>query len=187
MSLRHILLGLLSENSGHGYALRKQFVTRLGHFRNINEGQLYTELARMEKESLVKREVVAPDKGPARKLFHITAKGRRAFQKWLLSDALEDEGVLYDFMQGYPFFTKCTFFQYMEPGQAAGKIERQRALLEEKKGAYAEILARMERRKADPVRIRILAFGLEEIEHRIRWLGALKEDLTRGAGRPEKT
>ena len=46
MSLRHILLGLLSENSGHGCGLRKDFLPRLGHFRNLNEGKLCTELAR---------------------------------------------------------------------------------------------------------------------------------------------
>ena len=180
MSLRNILLGLLSENSGHGYALRKESAARLGHFRNINEGQLYTELAKMEKEGLVKREIVVPDKGPARKLLHITARGRRTFRQWLLSDSLEDEGVLYDFMQGYPFFTKCNFFQHLEPADAGKKIENQRAILEKKRSAYSEILAKMERRKMDPIRIRILAFGLEEIEHRIRWLEALKSDLVRG-------
>ncbi|MEW6443534.1 MAG: PadR family transcriptional regulator [bacterium] len=177
MSLRHVLLGLLSENSGHGYALRKEFVARLGHFRDINEGQLYTELARMEQDGLVKREVVVPDKGPARKLLHITAKGRRTFRQWLLSDALENEGVLYDFIQGYPFFTKCTFLQHLEPARAAEKIDRQCAILEKKRKAYAEILPRMERRGVDPVRVRILAFGLEEMEHRVRWLEALKTEL----------
>jgi len=185
--LRNILLGLLSENSGHGYALRKEFVTRLGHFRNINEGQLYTEVARMEKEGLVKRQTVVPEKGPARKLLHITAKGRRVFQQWVLSDALEDEGVLYDFIQGYPFFTKCNFFQHLEPVQAAKKIDQQCAILGRKKKAYAEILSRMERRGVDPVRIRILAFGLEEVEHRIRWLESLKADQVLGAKRSSRT
>lgn len=177
MSLRHILLGLLSENSGHGYGLRKDFLSRLGHFRNLNEGQLYTELARMEQEGLVKREVVVPEKGPARKMFHITAKGRKTFRQWLLSDALEDGGVLYDFMQGYGFFTKCTFFQHLDPAEASRKIDRQLEILAKKKEAYREILGKMERRKVDPVRVKILSFGLEEIEHRMRWLASLKEDL----------
>ena len=179
LSLRHVLLGLLSENSGHGYGLRKNFVHRLGHFRNLNEGQLYTQLAKMEKEGLIEREVVVPEKGPARKLLHITPKGRELFQDWLRSDQYEDEGVLYDFMQGYPFFTKCNFFQHLEPEEARKKIHAQLTLMEEKKKAYQEVLLRMERRKVHPVRIRILTYGLKEVEHRIEWLNEFESDLSR--------
>ena len=177
MSLRYVLLGLLVENSGHGYGLRKKFLNRLGHFRNINEGQLYTELSKMEKDGLVEREVVVPDKGPARKVLHITAEGARLFRDWLLSDQYEDDGVLYDFVQGFPFFTKVNFFRHLDPAEVIPKIERQIGLQERKKEAYGDILAKMERRKVDPFRTRILAFGLSEIENRIRWLEALKVEM----------
>ena len=179
LSLRHVLLGLLSENSGHGYGLRKNFVHRLGHFRNINEGQLYTQLAKMEEEGLIEREVVVPEKGPARKLLHITPKGKELFQDWLRSDQYEDEGVLYDFMQGYPFFTKCNFFQHLEPEEARKKIRAQLTLMENKRKAYQEVLERMEGQKVDPFRIRILTFGLKEVEHRIEWLNEVQSDLRR--------
>ncbi len=179
MSLRHVLLGLLSENSGHGYGLRKQFVHRLGHFRNINEGQLYTQLAKMEKDGLIEREVVVPEKGPARKVLHITSKGKLAFQEWLRSEQYENGGVLYDFMHGYPFFTKCSFLHHLDPGEARSKIRTQVALMEKRKEAYQEILSRMERRKVDPIRIRILAFGLKEVEHRIEWLNEVERELDR--------
>lgn len=177
LSLRNILLGLLSENSGHGYGLRKRFLHRLAHFRNINEGQLYTELAKMEKEGLIEREVVVPEKGPAKKLFHITPQGKRSFQDWLRSDQYEDGGVLYDFIHGYPFFTKCTFLQHLEPDEARQKITNQILQMERKKKAYEEILQRMERRQADPFRVRILAYGIREMELRIEWLKGLQIDL----------
>jgi PadR family transcriptional regulator AphA len=177
LSLRNILLGLLSENSGHGYGLRKRFLSRLAHFRNINEGQLYTELAKMEKEGLIEREVVVPEKGPAKKLFHITSQGKRTFQDWLRSDQYEDGGVLYDFIHGYPFFTKCTFLQHLEPAEGLDKIRNQILRMEKKKKAYEEILPRMERRQADPFRVRILSFGIKEMELRIEWLKALERDL----------
>lgn len=177
MSLRLILLGLLAENSGHGYGLRKEFVSRLGHFRKINEGQLYTELAKMEKDGWIEREVVVPERGPARKILHITSKGRKVFSEWLLSGAYEDEGVLYDFTQGYPFFSKCTFFRHMKPAAILRKINTQISMIERKKDAYEEILVKMKQRKVDPFRIRILEFGLEEMDHRIRWLKTLKNDV----------
>jgi DNA-binding PadR family transcriptional regulator len=171
------LLGLLSENSGHGYGLRKQMVHRLGHFRNINEGQLYTQLAKMENEGLIEREVVVPDKGPARKLLHITPKGKEAFQDWLRSDQHENEGILYDFMQGYSFFAKVNFFQHLDPEETRRKIRFQISLMEEKRKSYRDILSQMEQRDADPFRTRILAFGLKEMEHRIEWLNELEGDL----------
>ena len=179
LSLRHVLLGLLSENSGHGYGLRKKMVHRLGHFRNINEGQLYTQLAKMEKEGLIDREVVVPEKGPARKLLHITQKGKQTFRDWLRSDQHEDEGVLYDFMQGYSFFAKVNFFQHLDPEETRQKIRSQLSLMEERKKAYQEILSQMEQRNSDRFRIRILAFGLKEVEHRIDWLNELEDDLSR--------
>ena len=177
MSLRHILLGLLSENSGHGYGLRKEILYRLGHFRNINEGQLYTELAKMEKEGLIEREVVVPEKGPARKLLHITARGKGVFQDWLESDEHEGEGVLYDFVHGYPFLTKCTFLQHLAPAEALDKVRAQLSRMERKREAYEEILPGMERRKADPFRLRILSLGIQEMELRIEWLKELARDL----------
>jgi DNA-binding PadR family transcriptional regulator len=173
------LLGLLSENSGHGYGLRKQLVHRLGHFRTINEGQLYTQLARMEEEGLIEREVVVPEKGPAKKLLHITERGKQAFREWLRSDQYERDGVLYDFMHGFPFLTKCSFFKHLDPEEARRKVRAQVARMEQKKAAYQEILSQMERRRADPFRIRILAYGLGEVERRIDWLKELERDLIR--------
>ena len=177
MSLRFLLLGLLAENSDHGYGLKKQIFHRLGHFRNINEGQLYTELAKMEKEGLTNREVVIPEKGPAKKVTHITTKGREVFLHWLESQTYEGEGVLYDFIQGYPFFAKCTFFGHLKPEQALEKIETQLSLTERKRNAYKEILSGMMKRNVDHYRTRILAYGLEEMEHRIRWLNECKKEL----------
>jgi DNA-binding PadR family transcriptional regulator len=187
MTVRFILLGLLAENSGHGYGLRNQFVHRLGHFRKINEGQLYTELAKMEKEGLIEREVEVPEKGPARKVLHITPKGRRLFTEWLFSGAYEDEGILYDFIQGYPFFSKCTFFKHMKPQEIVSKIDTQVSIIERKKKAYEEILVKMSERKVDRFRIRILEFGLEEMVHRIRWLRTMKKDVGAEASIQEAT
>jgi DNA-binding PadR family transcriptional regulator len=131
----------------------------------------------MEKEGLIEREVIVPDKGPARKVLHITSKGKQTFRDWLRSDLQEDEGVLYDFMQGYSFFSKVNFFQHLDPEESRRKIRSQLSLMEERKKAYEDILSQMEQRRADPFRIRILAFGLKEVKLRIEWLNELEGDL----------
>ena len=82
-------------------------------------------------------------------------------------------------MQGYSFFAKVNFFQHLDPEETRRKIHSQLSLMEERKKAYQEILSQMEQRKADRFRIRILAFGLKEVEHRIDWLNELEDDLSR--------
>lgn len=179
LSLRFVLLGLLCEKPGHGYGLRKKMLHRMSHFRNINEGQLYTELAKLEKEGLTRSEVEVPEKGPARRLVHVTPEGREAFLEWMRSDRYEEDGVLYDFIQGYPFFTKCTFLDHLDGQAAAEKVRRQIAITEEKREAYREILPRMKKRGASRLRIRILEYGVAEMEHRLRWLDGLTKELER--------
>ena len=77
-------------------------------------------------------------------------------------------------MQGYPFFSKCSFFKHLKPREVIQKVEQQQTLVQAKQSAYREILAGMKDRKADPYRIRILEFGLQEMEHRLQWLEELR-------------
>ncbi len=71
VSLKYFILGVLFEVQGHGYAIRKKHLEKIGHFRRINEGQLYTEVAKLEKEGFIERNIDVPEKGPARKVMHI--------------------------------------------------------------------------------------------------------------------
>jgi DNA-binding PadR family transcriptional regulator len=77
----YIVLGLL-EMAGEStpYALKQRVARSVGYFWSLQHAQLYTEPARLAEGGYVteKRE----DTGRRRKLYSITATGRRALEEW---------------------------------------------------------------------------------------------------------
>ncbi len=81
MSVRHALLGLLSEGPKYGHQLRQEFEARTGDVWPLNVGQVYTTLQRLERDELVESDETADD-GP-QKIFRITPEGERELAEWL--------------------------------------------------------------------------------------------------------
>ena len=81
MSVRHALLGLLSEGPKYGHQLRQEFEARTGDVWALNVGQVYTTLQRLERDGLVESEDEAAD-GP-QKVFRITGPGAEELDSWL--------------------------------------------------------------------------------------------------------
>jgi PadR family transcriptional regulator AphA len=80
MSLRHALLGLLSEHPSSGYDLLKRFETSLANVWPATQSQIYTELAKLDSSGLIA--VVA--EGPrSRKDYAITPDGLAELRHWL--------------------------------------------------------------------------------------------------------
>ncbi|HMX66030.1 MAG TPA: PadR family transcriptional regulator, partial [Microthrixaceae bacterium] len=53
MSVRNGLLALLASNPRHGYELKKELEERTGSLWELNVGQVYTTLSRLERDGLV--------------------------------------------------------------------------------------------------------------------------------------
>ena len=81
MSVRHALLGLLSEGPKYGHQLRQEFEARTGDVWALNVGQVYTTLQRLERDGLVESEGDGAE-GP-QKVFRITAPGEEELDSWL--------------------------------------------------------------------------------------------------------
>jgi DNA-binding PadR family transcriptional regulator len=81
VSVRHALLALLSEGPKHGLQLREEFEARPGEVRQLNVGQLYATLGRLERDGLV--ESGDPGAAGLRKEFRITAGGAGELAAWL--------------------------------------------------------------------------------------------------------
>lgn len=82
MALEHILLGLLRE-PGSGYDIKHAFDEAIGHFWAAELSQVYPTLNRMERDGLLKSKSEPSDRGPPRKVYTVTAAGRRALHEWL--------------------------------------------------------------------------------------------------------
>jgi PadR family transcriptional regulator AphA len=92
MSLEHAILGFLQYRPLTGYDLKKVFDISVRHFWPADQSQIYKTLARLEKKSWARREVLAQESRPPRKLFHITEEGRRELARWLASPVTGEEG-----------------------------------------------------------------------------------------------
>jgi len=87
MALDHILLGLL-RTPASGYELRRAFTENIRHFWSAELSQIYPTLQRLEKRGLLKSRIQPSPKGPARRVYSLTAKGRQDLERWLRRDPM---------------------------------------------------------------------------------------------------
>ncbi|MEO1128319.1 MAG: PadR family transcriptional regulator [Planctomycetota bacterium] len=82
MSLDHVLLGVLREASS-GYDLKLWFDRVFRHMWAAEPSQIYRVLSRLEKEGLLSSTEEASAKGPPRRVFRTTTRGRGVLRSWL--------------------------------------------------------------------------------------------------------
>lgn len=75
MALRHAVLAALLDEELSGYQLAKTFDLGVANFWHALPQQLYTELAKLEREGLVAGREVVQDTRPNKRLFHVTDAG----------------------------------------------------------------------------------------------------------------
>ena len=79
MSIRQGLLALLEQGPMYGYQLRAEFESRTGATWPLNVGQVYTTLARLERDGLVEP---AGDDDDGHAVYRITDAGRAEVATW---------------------------------------------------------------------------------------------------------
>lgn len=80
MSIRHGLLALLERQPMYGYQLRTEFETTTGSTWPLNVGQVYTTLARLERDGLVEPQGEDDD----RVRYAITGAGSAELARWFV-------------------------------------------------------------------------------------------------------
>ena len=119
--LKYAILGLLHYTDMHGYRIKEHIEQNFGHMWSINYGQIYPNLKKMRQEELVSMKQMPQngEKGPPRKLYSITEKGRKEFARWL-STSPERPMLLRD-----PFLMKFVFFGFGDANRAIEIIDEQ--------------------------------------------------------------
>ena len=166
-----VILGLLSHAPLSGYDMKAIVDRSTRFFWAGSYGQIYPELRRLEREGLVEGED-APNGGRTRRVYRLTAAGRKALREWLLGSTTtieyRDESLL------------RLFF--------AGALPREEALqlLEGRKRGhegYLEILRAIGTPPADPTFDGlVLQWGIDFNEWGARWC---EEQLERLRAEPK--
>ena len=83
MSLRFVLLAMLSNKQTTGYDMGRRLHNELSHIWAARLQQIYAELAKLEAQGLVESESIQPPKRPRQKIYSLTTSGIRALDQWL--------------------------------------------------------------------------------------------------------
>jgi DNA-binding PadR family transcriptional regulator len=89
MSLKFGILGLLAEQPLHAYSVKARFEDLLGGSWEVNIGQVYTTIQRLERDGLVEPAEPRGDRG--RLPYRLTEVGRKALESWLAEPELEPQ------------------------------------------------------------------------------------------------
>ncbi|RJP18138.1 MAG: hypothetical protein C4520_14910 [Candidatus Abyssobacteria bacterium SURF_5] len=186
LNIRNAILGVLMQGPAHGYRIKKLFAPFIAK-DGINDGQLYPILNQLEKEKLVRKEIVRQQKSPNKNLYHITRKGSDEFFEWLSGPDDELDPVRCDFFMQYAFLVKCIFFEHLPKREKAAKLKRQIENLEQKIAEYRMMREEMLERGLSAYKIKIVDFGIELQQLKIRWIRDLLElQLREKASRKKK-
>ncbi len=163
--LRYALLGLLAEQPRHGYDLKKAFEGMLGGTWPVNIGQIYSTLARLERDGLVVSQSVPQELLPDRKVYSLTDRGREALAQWLETPLFPPARLKVD------FFLKLLLARRSGMVDVCALIWKQRqAFLQ----AMAELTSLLSR--SEDVELRLLAEGLlYHLEADLKWLDRCEE------------
>jgi DNA-binding PadR family transcriptional regulator len=118
MSLRYGILGLLAEEPLHGYQMKSRFETLLGRAWEVNIGQVYSTLQRLERDGLIEAIGERGDRGKL--AYQITEPGRRQLEAWLTEPETEP-AYLRDAL-----FVKLLLLRRLAKGNLEVLIVRQR-------------------------------------------------------------
>ena len=81
------LLGYLRDGPEHGYQIHQMVSdpAGLGLIWNLKQSQLYSLLTKLEKDGFVSSVIQSQDPHPPRRVFKLTASGRKVYLDWLTS------------------------------------------------------------------------------------------------------
>jgi DNA-binding PadR family transcriptional regulator len=192
MSVRNAILGLLAQQPLHGYSLRAAFEALVGgeDYWDVKPAQVYTTLARLEENGLVRQESVQQDLGPEKRIYAITPAGQAELAAWFRTGIAEGH-------RRDEFFVKLMLSLSAEGTDPYQVIQAQRGALFQ---ALHDATAR--RGRIDPksalAQMLLLDKTIMHIEADLRWLDMIEARLdemrrqpmpkpeARPRGRPKK-
>jgi DNA-binding PadR family transcriptional regulator len=170
--MRHAVLALLAGESRHGYELKQAFEQTFGSaWPPLNIGQIYTTLARLERDGLVAGRLVEQDSRPDKRVYELTDAGRGELSHWLDAPAagprLKDD-----------FFTKLVLLGLpgvngVDPAQLIARQRRE--YLQALRGLNE--LAHREQESGNQTAMLLIEGAMLHAQADLRWLDLCEERL----------
>ena len=174
MSTSQTLLALLEREPAYGYTLKQRFDERFARTRPLAFGQVYSSLARFERQGWAEIVGVEAGDGPERKRYRITPEGVSMVDEFVLHPQQPEE------------FTSSTLFARVSLALMSGRDapEVLRSQRETHLARMRELTAA--RRTADNADVLAITYELAHLDADLRWiedagqrLSQMKEALAR--------
>jgi len=175
------ILGLLKEQTMHGYQLSKRLADTLGAFWKVSYGSLYPALKRLEREGAVESVFPRDEVGRRKNVYRITEKGEELFYE-LLQEAGQES------WEDNRFRVRLAFFKYLKPETRLRLLEKRRAYLEDRLSEIKTSL-RNARERIDNYTLSLMEHGQEATQQDIAWLDDLiraERKQVKSANKPER-
>ncbi len=180
MSLKHVLLGSLSEKPLTGYDLKKVVDGAISHFWRAELSQIYPTLKQMQEQGLITCDVQTRNK-----VYHITDAGRQELTRWLKEPA----GLI---PQREPLMVKVYFASKLLNREILSVIEDRKKQHEKVLVEYQEALAgasdmadAMPAEEARDFRIKLLTLRAGILYHQ-SWISWCDEAAREARHLPER-
>ncbi len=168
MSLKFGILGLMAEEPLHGYEIKSRFESLMGGAWEVNIGQIYATLQRLERDGLI---ATAGERGDRGKLaYQLTEQGAREFTAWL-SQPEAGQSLLHE-----DFSVKLLLLRRLAHADLAALLHRQRRMQLQ----HLRDLAAMDRQARDAGRADlalIIKGAILHTEADIKWLDLCLDEV----------
>jgi DNA-binding PadR family transcriptional regulator len=159
----------------HGYELKSKFDRATGGFWQLNFGQIYSTLDRLEREGLIERAVdPVPADSEQRKVFRITVKGRARLDDWVLHPVAHPRALRDD------LFVRLLFCDRSSPEPVLRMIARHRDTYELEMRKLSKRKAQLEKMRAGDdgfVTDVLIDAAIFHAEAELRWLTHVEQRL----------
>lgn len=163
--LANVALGLLAAGPKHGYGLYRDFEEYFGSIWKAGQTKFYVALSSLQDEGYLDAELEPQENRPARKVYHLTEKGRQEFLKWLHEPVYSMRAMRVEFI------AKLRFFDLLgEPGAEE--------LIDEEIALFGEMLDEWEAEEpTDPFYNLVNGYRIRQARAIVEWLEAVKQNL----------
>lgn len=169
MTIKHALLGLLTQRAMHGYELKSAFEETVGVMWELNIGQIYNTLRQLERKGQVEMQGQEQEgRGPPRKVYAITEAGRQELARWM-DEPLRQPRRLKD-----AFYIKLVFHKSLGLGDLQALIWSQRQAYLQVLRQLNDLLAEVDA-ETDPLTTLLLEGGAFHLEADLKWLERCEE------------
>jgi DNA-binding PadR family transcriptional regulator len=170
LSMKQVFLTLLAGRASHGYELKQLLEHEFADLLPaLNAGQIYSTLARLERDGLIRGQAVAGD-SRGKRVYELTEAGRVELARWVDSPVpglrLKDD-----------FFMKFVLAVSAHLAAPATLIDRQRR---EYLQSLRDLDALLETEARGPVAELLVEGAILHVKASLQWLELIEQRLTVG-------